>query len=172
GLVDYQIADNRRSTNKIIDLLNHVRTSMRQDPVRGVEGTKPVLLVGNMNDAMKAAIEQSNSEMVTSLAWHNITSNAMKKALNSPLPTSDLLIELYNTDKNIERRRTVISCIKAIELAKQTRFKESIKEMQMNFKALVSPEKLSKTALMTISYLLSMYPNYENKPLLYFYSLS
>src|SRR5690606_12313979 len=52
GFVDYVIADNRRSTGAIINLLNHVRRDIKQNTVRQIPGMKPVLFVGSRSMAV------------------------------------------------------------------------------------------------------------------------
>lgn len=53
---DYTIANNRRSTKKIIDLLNHVRRDgLTQNPIREEQGEPPILIVGSAQAAAQHA---------------------------------------------------------------------------------------------------------------------
>jgi DNA helicase-2/ATP-dependent DNA helicase PcrA len=171
NLESYFISDNRRSTNLILNVLNHIRKDITQRPVRNITGTKPVILVGNMESAYLEATRLSDSETITTLSWDNITANAMKRQLNSSLPSQDLIQGIINKDSSSDRRRIIVSCLKAVELARQKRFKEAIKEMERNFRTVKNKDELKKIAFGHLSLLLSKYDSYAGSPLLEFYSL-
>lgn len=171
NLENYLIADNRRSTNLIVNVLNHIRTDINQTPVRNVVGTLPVLFIGKTESVLIEAMGLSNSDSITTLSWDNITSNAMKRQLNSSLPTHDLISYIYSKDSNRDRSRIIISCINAVELAKQKRFKEAIKEMERNFRNIRNKDELKKTAFRHLFFLLSEYDNYRGCQLYDFYNL-
>lgn len=170
NLVDYQIADNRRSTNQIIDLLNTIRSKdIQQNKFRNKEGERPTIIVGEMDTALHKAKQLCKNEEVYSLSRDNITANAMKKDMNKNIPSDDLLKILYDTDSNRERGRLILACIKASELAYEKRFKESIKEMERVFKNENDRDKRKKEALKYIYLLLEKYDNYKHKTLYEFY---
>lgn len=171
GIDDYQIADNRRSTNRILDVLNHVRKDIRQNPIRNVPGIPPIVLVGDINWALAEAISKVNGESLTTLSRDNITSNALKRQLNSSIPSQDLIIEFSTKDSNTDRRRIIISCINAVELGKQRRFKEAIKEMEKNFYAVQDKNERKKIAFGKLAFLLSKYDEYKSSKLIGFYTL-
>jgi DNA helicase-2/ATP-dependent DNA helicase PcrA len=171
GIDDYQIADNRRSTNRILDVLNHVRKDIRQNPIRNIPGVPPIVLVGDINWALAEAISKVNGESLTTLSRDNITSNALKRQLNSSIPTQDLIIEFSIKDSNTDRRRIIISCINAVELGKQRRFKEAIKEMEKNFYAVQDKNERKKIAFGKLAFLLSKYDEYKSSKLIGFYTL-
>lgn len=167
----YVIADNRRSSNTIVDLLNHVRTDIRQQPIRGVAGIKSSLIVGNLNDAYAYTKSAVGLEELATLSWDNITSNAMKRHIDSSLPSINLLTELIARDSNADRRKAVVSGLNAVELAKAGRFKEAIKEMERNFRSISDKFKRRKAAFNCLSFLLSRYSTFQAQPLLNFYTL-
>jgi DNA helicase II / ATP-dependent DNA helicase PcrA len=171
NLLDYVIADNRRSTNPIVGLLNHVRTDIRQNAIRNAAGCNPTLFVGPMRSALAEAVRISGTGAVTTLSWDNITANALKRHLNTTLPIHDLLGEIFEKDGNSIRRRVVVSCINAVELARQKRFKEAIKEMDHNFSTIANRDKRKKMAFDKLRFLLSKYNDYKSRPLYDFHQL-
>lgn len=163
NIIDYQMADNRRSTNQIIDILNTIRTDISQSKFRNKGGEKPTINIGNMSASLLKAQEQCNEEVVYSLSRDNNTSNAMKRNMNNNIPSEDLLQRLYEADSNRERRSLVIACIKATELASQKRFKDAIKELERIFKDKKDKSKGKKEALKHITLLLHKYNYFKDK---------
>ena len=162
GIVDYQIADNRRSTNQIIDFLNCIRKDISQKTIRKKDGRQPLIITGDMVKSLcKAGELCDKNHEICSLAWENIISNSMKRYMNH-YPSEDFLEKLYKTDSSKNRRKIITACIKATELARQNRFKEAIKEMVR-----VSPDRKDKTkamkkALGHIVYLLENYAAFKD----------
>jgi len=170
GMQEYIIADNRRSTNLIVDVLNHLRSDISQTPIRNVQGTKPVLFIGPKEDAYAYAQEICGDELLISLSRDNFTVNAMKRLNNTAIPSENLLETLFEKD-NSERVKVVVRCIKAVELAVEKRFKEAIKEMEKN-NGLINDKSLRrKTSFHQLSFLLSKFEGYKNQPLYNFYEL-
>jgi DNA helicase-2/ATP-dependent DNA helicase PcrA len=170
GLQEYLIADNRRSTNRIVDVLNHLRSDISQNPIRNVPGVKPVLFVGTRESAFAHARSNCGTESLISLSRDNITVNAMKRLYNTSIPTVNLLDKLFDKD-NPERVKAVVRCIKAVELAIEKRFREAIKEMEKNNGTIADRSLRKKTSFHQLSLLLSKYEDYKNEPLLNFYEL-
>lgn len=168
SIKDYLIRDNRRSSNEIINLLNHIRTDIKQSPIRNESGEKIIYYVGDLNQTVAAARE--NAENLIVLSRDNITSNALKRQMNSTMPAVDLISELTGFD-NSERRRAVIRCLTALELVYQQKFKDAVKEMEKNFYAIQDKHVRKKTALKKICVLISAYPTFKALPLLSFYEL-
>lgn len=169
GIQEYLIEDNRRSTSSIVSILNHVRTDIVQQPIRDVAGAKPILFVGGTADAVNEVRSLGNVS-ITSLSRNNITANALRREMNSSLPTSDLVKDLTAID-NGDRRRIIISCLTAIELAKQRRFKEALKETEKNFLTITDKSLRKKWALKSLSFLTSAYDSFKSAPLYNFYEL-
>lgn len=163
GIVDYEMLNNRRSTNRIIDVLNYVRQDMVQVKFRNIDGIRPIVFVGDRIVTFKKAKSLCRDAKIYSLSRNNVTSNAMKKDIGGVALNSHLLEELYSVDTNSERRRIVIACIKSVELAKEKKFKNAIKEF-----AKCSVDK--KEALAYISILLSNYDAYKDGTLFDLYS--
>jgi DNA helicase-2/ATP-dependent DNA helicase PcrA len=170
GLIDFQLNDNRRSTNQIIDLLNAIRTDLEQNKFRNEDGEKPTIYVGEESAALHNAQHACNSLNVYSLSRDNITSNAMKRGINQNIPTTNLLEELHDIDSNRERRNLIIACIKAIELAQQKRFKDAIKEFGRLFGSRKDKDKGRKEALKHLITLLKNDTTFRNNSLLDFHA--
>jgi DNA helicase II / ATP-dependent DNA helicase PcrA len=169
GLQEYQMAVNRRSTNQIIDLLNTLRTDIQQIKFNNIEGRKPAIIVSERITSFRKAYELCNNEELCSLSRENITSNIMKKSMNRNVPSEDLLQSLADVDSDRERGKLIIACIEATELARQTRFKEAIKELERRFRD-IDENTRKKEALKHISLLLRQYDEIKEMSLLNFHS--
>lgn len=164
GIVDYKMSDNRRSANQIIDCLNIVRPIFPQNKYNNINSELPCILVGDIKSAFDKGRELALSDVVHTLSYKNIISNAMKKEMNSNIPTGDLLHSLSETDSNKERQTTISTCIRAVEFALHNRFKDALKELEKLFK---SHKDLSrKEALKCLITLRNRYDEYCNGSLL------
>ncbi|MET3940947.1 DNA helicase-2/ATP-dependent DNA helicase PcrA [Paenibacillus sp. PvP094] len=174
NMVDYIMADNRRSTNQIIDILNTVRVDIKQNKFRSINGDKPIIIVGERLDALRIAKEKSNNEPVNSLSRKNIISNAMKKEIIGDLFNNKLIEALLNEDtpssSNKYRSKVIIACIKATEFARQNEFKSALKELERIFKDKNDKDKGRKEALKNLCVLLSKYEDFKEKTLIEFHS--
>ncbi|PYY28964.1 UvrD-helicase domain-containing protein [Paenibacillus illinoisensis] len=174
NMVDYIMADNRRSTNQIIDILNTVRVDIKQNKFRNINGDKPIIIVGERLDALRIAKEKSNNEPVNSLSRKNIISNAMKKEIMGDLFNNKLIEALLNEDtpssSNKYRSKVIIACIKATEFARQNEFKSALKELERIFKDKNDKDKGRKEALKNLCVLLSKYEDFKEKTLIEFHS--
>lgn len=169
GLKDYRIIDNRRSTNEIVRVLNHVRRDMGQQPLRNVPGERCTLLIGNYRLASKYAKEICG-ENLTVLSWDNLTARELKTQMTADRPEKNLIEELSAID-NSERRNSLISCLRAVEFAKEKRFKDAMKEMQFNYLHVSNKKDRKAMALQGLSSLLSKYGKYKDQPFFEFYNL-
>lgn len=165
NIKDYEMKDNRRSTNEIIDFLNLIRSDFQQNKYRNKTGKMPILFVGNPIDALNEIKKVYDEESIYSLSRKNITSNAMKKESNDIELNDALFRELRNSDNNVQRNRLVSSCIKAIELAREKKFAESLKELKFRF----GNDDDKKKSLNVLSLLLEKYDDYKDKSLMDFY---
>jgi len=165
------MAENRRSTNKIIDTLNYIRKDITQEKYKNEEGEKTIILIGEMNLAYKKSTELCANQKVQSLSWQNIISNAMKKEMDTDIPDNDLLKDLYDIDKNSKRRNLVIACIKAVELARESKFKDAMKELERIFRDKEDKDKGKKEALKNLKILLENYNEFQGKSLYCFHAI-
>lgn len=111
---NYEIHGNRRSTNRIIDVLNSMRRDFKQKYIRNKEGEKPVIVIG---DKIKAINKYNNEKLVT-LSRKNITVNKIRKDIESTIFENDFLERFKEADSDKERRYTIMDTIFAIETAK------------------------------------------------------
>jgi DNA helicase-2/ATP-dependent DNA helicase PcrA len=174
GLLDLHILENRRSNTKIVQVLNHIRTDIQQICKNKEEGIQPVIIVGDMVDSLKKSKELSGYNTVHSLARDNITSNSMKREINGVSFADNLFEELLSKDKpsssNKYRSKVVIACLKSTELAREGKFKESIKELERIFKVNSDIGKAKKDSLVHLQKLIRSYDDYKNGTLFDFYS--
>jgi len=174
GIIDYVMEDNRRSTNEIIDVLNSSRTDITQNKYRNVSGEAPYILIGDRSSALAFAKVCCGTEPVYSLSRDNITANTMKKEISGSY-NSKLFDELFEKDKpgsgNKYRSSAVLSCLKAVEYAREGKFKDAIKEMEREFKSESDLFTRKRKALNNIITLLERYENYSKGALYDFFVL-
>lgn len=167
---EYVLSENRRSSNEIIDTLNDVRKDISQVKFRNISISKPVIFIGDMTLALRAAKIKCVNEKVYTLSRLNITSNAMKAEINGSGLDSKLLDKLKGVDSNSQRRNLVYSCIKAIAYGKENKFKDAIKELEKLFNYKNDKIKGKKKALRYITLFLDKYSEFENGSLIDFVS--
>lgn len=172
-MVDYQMTENWRSTKKIVQVLNGIRPDIQQVSYNDNTGIQPMIIVGAMTDSLRMSKEQCSGEEIYSLSRDNISSNAMKREINGVSLNDNLFEELLEKDKpssnNKYRSRVVIACIKAGELAREGKFKDSIKELEKVFKVKTDKVKGKREALKHIQTLITKYDEFVNKSLYEFY---
>lgn len=163
-IIDYKMAENRRSTNQIIDCLNIIRPDFLQNKFNDINSERPCILVGDIKSTFTKGKELSSSDFVHTLSYKNIISNAMKKEMNSNIPSGNLLHSLSEVDSNKGRQPLISACIKATELALHNRFKDALKELEKQFKE--HKDLAKKEALKHLVLLINRYKDYSNGSLL------
>lgn len=165
---EYILNENRRSSNEIIDTLNSIRTDITQLQIRKISIAKPVIFIGDMTLALRAAKTKCNNEKICTLSRNNITSNAMKAEINGSGLDNKLLDKLKEIDSNTKRCNLIYSSIKAIAFGKENKFKDAIKEFEKLFNYSTDKIKGKRKALKYITLLLDKYSEFENGTLLEF----
>ena len=165
---EYILNENRRSSNEIIDALNSVRQDIRQVKVRNISTEKPVIFIGDMTLALRAAKIKCNDESIYTLSRNNITSNAMKAEINGIGLNSRLLENLKETDSTTKRSNLIYACIKAIAYGKEGKFNDAIKELEKLFNYRADKIRGKRKALKYITLFLDKFAEYENATLLDF----
>lgn len=168
NMADYKMSDNRRSTNQIIDCLNIIRSDFLQNKYNDTNGELPCILVGDMGAAFAKGKELSASDFVHTLSYKNIISNAMKKEMNSNIPSGNLFHTLSETDSNKGRQPIISACIRATEFALHNRFKDALKELEKQFKE--HKDLAKKEALRHLVLLIHKYREYSNGSLLEYHA--
>lgn len=148
GIMEYEIQGNWRSTNEIVGLLNQLRTGLIQQPLRGVSGIQPIIVVGDKLASLAWAVAQHPSKEIFSLCRENSTANALQKGLGINIH-SDLLQKLKETDSSSDRRRAISYSIKAVEYARSGYFKDALKTLGriFNRNKTIDDQKLTLNAL-------------------------
>lgn len=165
---EYILNENRRSSDEIIETLNHVRNDICQVKFRNISISKPIIFIGDMILALRAAKIKCCNEQVYTLSRNNITSNAMKAEINGAKLDSKLLEKLKEIDSNHKRSNRIYSCIKAIAYGKENKFKDAIKELEKLFNYRIDKIKGKRKALKYINLFLDKYDEYKNGTLLNF----
>ncbi|OTG93894.1 UvrD-helicase domain-containing protein [Acinetobacter sp. ANC 3832] len=160
----YKMNKNNRSTSKIINILNRVRADITQIPVRQIECDLPSLIIGNQNQTINAIKNTYGIDDFCSLSRLNIDSNALKIELDSTSLVNNLFDRLVE-DSNLERRKILACNIKAIELAREKKFKDSCKELSKIFPTHIFSLAFSLTYLSNV---LLEYDGFKDKSLSHF----
>ncbi|WP_454015781.1 UvrD-helicase domain-containing protein [Bacillus sp. Marseille-Q7846] len=171
NLNEYTIAENRRSSNQIIDLLNTIRADIEQIKIRNVDFKRPILFVGNNVDAFnktKEIIGEGN--FIQTLSRDNPTANSMKFLVDNSGLNRKLLAELASKDSNVRRYSIIKNSMEALELARQNDYKNAIKIMNANFSGYSEKEQINKSILI-LQRLISLKDTFFEEPLMLFYKL-
>ena len=141
GLVEYQIADNWRSTEKIIKTLDNF-TGNQQKCKRNMEGDIPSIIVGNSQNTLPF-IKQKEAELLDNhftsiiLTKNNKDLRNIKTNKNSQqYQCSDNLWEDFKTKegKNKERYNLINQTLKSYQYAKDKKFELALNEILKLFK--------------------------------------
>lgn len=167
GIQDYKIDNNRRSTQEVINLLNHIRRDFEQRGQEGFNGSKPVLYIGDRLDILHKIKSEQSGEGVITLSRKNITANALRKDVEGTELDDEVFDKLKEFD-NVKRYRLVIACVKAVELCRANKIKEALNEIKKYF----SRSEQSKRYALDLLFLLnSRYSEYCDAPLINFYNI-
>lgn len=126
-------------------------------------------MIGNRNKTYNEAINNCCNEPLISLSRDNITSNAMKINLEGNNLDRKLIEKLKEIDSNTQRKNIIVSLIKAIELAKNTKYKDALKIINSIYKNKNNPQK---TALYSLLNMINNYEEYSNGTLMDFYNVA
>ena len=170
GLQDYRIIDNRRSTVEIVGVLNHVRRDMGQHPLREVGGERCTLLLGDYRLASEY-VRDLCGDNLTILSWDNITARDLRTQMAANRPETNLVEEISALDSSSDRRNAIMCCVRAIEFAKENRFKDAMKEMQFNYLHIRNKNERKAMVLQGLSGLLTEYDQFKNQPFFNFHNL-
>lgn len=165
----HTISENHRSSEQIVTFLNSIRKDIRQESCSGIENSDVSIMIGNRNKTYNEAINNCCNEPLISLSGDNITSNAMKINLEGNNLDRKLIEKLKEIDSNTQRKNIIVSLIKAIELAKNTKYKDALKIINSIYKNKNNPQK---TALYSLLNMINNYEEYSNGTLMDFYNVA
>ena len=160
----YEMNQNNRSTSKIINILNRVRADITQIPVRQIECDLPSLIIGDQSQTIYAIKNTYGIHDFCSLSRLNIDSNALKIELDNTSLVHNLFDRLAEDNSPI-RRKILVCSVKAVELAREKKFKDSFKELSKIFPLNEFPLNFSLAFLVNI---LNEYDDFKDKSLSYF----
>lgn len=171
GMAEYQILENRRSSNQIIDLLNLVRNDIVQDKYKNVDKDVPILFIGDTIDAYKK-IKNLHGEdtVIHTLSRDNSNANAMKSMVSLAGIDSKLLIKFKQSDSNPDRQKIILNSIESVEFARIGDYKNALEKMKGLFADFSEKERVNKSIAL-LQELLSKYSNYESKAIMEFYDI-
>lgn len=167
-MAKYKIEDNHRSTEDIIKVLNLIRHDISQQSPSKKSGGKPIIIVDSIPKALLLLQDQLGKNKFTSLSYSNITANAVRNNLALEEANKGELIEEIFKDSDHKRSRTIISLIKAIELARLHHYKDALSELnRLSWKS--DGSNVQRTSLIVLKTLLNDYDTYRNQNLWHFY---
>ena len=165
---EYSLNENHRSDKCIVDFLSILRENFEQIPCEKYEDSCIKFYVGDRTKAFLKARDICGMGELVSLSRDNVTSNAMKNLLENETYDRKIMKKYEETESNAERKNYVTSYMNAIELARNSKFKEAIKKVEWLYKGQTEPKK---EALNMLSLMLDGYSDYKDMPLMNFYSL-
>lgn len=153
----YKIKWNRRSTDEIINLLNVVRNDIKQNGILHKHGPRPIIYIGDRIKAFQLAKSTlSPREELNFLSFRNDAANSMREQYDNAELQYRLLNSFDDTDEN--RANTTISCIKAIEYARQGLFRDA-------FRQTTKLNLTEEQSIRVIKKLLTEYNNFKDNTL-------
>ncbi len=163
NILFYKMENNHRSTEQIIALLNTIRSDINQKSPENKSGRLPTILIGHPLEAVRYIHNLLDSEELYTLSFSNIKANSIRDKIDYENHATFETIESAFTenDSNSDRRKIMISFIKALEYARLLNFKKAIQEISR------STSKISdkKRALEIIQHMLAEYPQYKDEPI-------
>ncbi|RLC36546.1 ATP-dependent helicase [candidate division Kazan bacterium] len=130
--VDYKIENNRRSTENIIHLLNHIRgDDIKQKSVTGKKGEPVKLIVGCIHDCIEKIMKEAKTVPMVLVRRNDYVGQIRSQ---SDYKLDKLWDDLRNIDSNLERTSFVYAMMFGVELAIQKDFKESVKGIERSLK--------------------------------------
>ncbi|PEK06728.1 ATP-dependent helicase [Bacillus toyonensis] len=153
GMKIYILSGNRRSTNQIINVLNHMRERLdfRQYSPSNLEGSAPMILIGEKSEA--DSYLKNNFGQVMFLSYKNIDQT-----------DANILVE----DSNGDRSWRIYYLVQSLELARNLDIKQALKYMKQAYRK--TPVFTEKEALENLRRLISSYDDFENENITYLHN--
>lgn len=153
GMKEYILSGNRRSTNQIINVLNHMREKVdfKQHSPTNLEGPAPIIVIGEKSEV--DFYLKSSYEKMMFLSYKNINQTNV-----------NILVE----DSNGDRSWRIYYLVQALELAKKLDIQQAMKYMKEAYRK--TSEFTDKEALKNLRRLLNGYYDYQNKNITYLHN--
>ena len=157
GMQLYVINDNRRSTEQIIDVLNHMRKGkdFKQKSPDNKQGEKPVLLVGTPSQAQDYLKKIINNSKLYTLAYKNDVVKSVEFNLDDEIEEE---IEIINEDG--DRGWRIHFIIHAIEYGRQLKIPEAVRLMKKAYRKIA--DFSDRDAFINLKRFLDEYKNYSD----------
>jgi len=169
GMLLFEIKDNHRSSNQIVNLLNAIRPVLKQDGIRKADRSIIHMVIGDKIAALKWAEATYTDSEIVSLSRENMTANSLKKGIGAGIH-KDLLAELKEKDSNSARRRAVSNATKAVEYARMGYFKDALKTIGKLYNH-NKTDLDKKRSLKSLKILLDKYDHYAGNKVIELYNL-
>jgi DNA helicase-2/ATP-dependent DNA helicase PcrA len=179
GMMDLRIEGNRRSTERIVRYLNHLRDDLVQHCVRGEDGSPVTVFVGG---TPAEAVDRARTngllcDPYAILAWTNSEVAAIRS--NTGGTRTDIWNDLRACDR--DRERFLHRIVGATELAVHNRYEEAFRTLSRLFpvekplrdplKGLIRTKSESRAITLAIlEYLVTRYPSLVGKSCYEIYS--
>lgn len=171
NIIEYQILENRRSSNQIIDLLNEVRKDITQSKYKNVAGELPILFIGENVAVYKKVMELcGEGSIIHTLSRDNPTANAMKSLVSLNGIDTKLLTKFKKADNNKDRPRIILNSIEAVEFARIGDYKNALEKIKMLFSDFTEKDRIN-SSLKLLQELLNKYDSYNKSLLMDFYTI-
>lgn len=126
---EFVIRQNRRSTPQIINFLNCLRHDIKQESIINEEGPIVKFLVGEKKKAFTYAQELVKEDILV-LSYSNIETNSLRYQILEGRGDEKAIKIDDIVDSNSDRKLLVTAFIKAIEHAKQAKFKYAFNALE------------------------------------------
>ncbi|WKT74942.1 ATP-dependent helicase [Lysinibacillus fusiformis] len=171
NMAGYQILENRRSSNQIIDLLNQIRKDIVQYKYKNVDSEVPILFIGDTIDAYKKVRDLCGEDpIIHTLSRDNPTANAMKSLVTLNGVDSKLLAKFKGADSNPDRQNIILNSIESVEFARLGDYKNALDKMKSLFGDYSEKEQVNNS-IKLLKELLKKYSSYNEKSMMDFYSV-
>lgn len=163
GMQLYIINDNRRSTEQIITVLNHMRKDrdFRQQSVDAKQGDEPIILVGTSSQAQDYLEKVIGNEELYTLAFKNSVVKSIELKLDEGLKDNINIDELDIINADGDRGWRIHFIIHAIEYGKQLKITEAIKLMKKAYRKTDSFSE--RDAFINLKRFLDEYDNFSDE---------
>lgn len=161
GIKQYYIKGNRRSTNKIIKLLNKIRgDAIEQSCIRNIEGDNINLLIGDKFKSIDS-LTQKLGEIAILARNNNIVGQIKNSGFDNVGNLWDISITL---DSNYQRQELIYSIIYAVELTFSGNYQEARKKVSKLFRFnALSGHKMREYSISLIQEIIDKRAEYLNK---------
>lgn len=162
-MIYFKIENNHRSTKNIVHILNIIRNDdslVQNCPKEKIDGTLPIIFVGNMFDAYKKAIELLKSKDIYTLSYKTIVARSMKN--KREMEEDNFTLGSFINDSN--RGYQILQTIYSLEYVHQQNMKEALHHLKKIRKF------TDKEALFFLKKLYNQYDLIKNMSLTNFYN--